>query len=328
MTSIRPSRWSETDASHPFRSRPCSQCPRCELGFTKSEACNKMTCPRDGYKMCECSLADGLLSPRRASFDATDSLPSNQNKPRRLRLSSESRGRRLLSLLSTVSSTAFSHLYILELTLSLLPLSSTSFRYPRSSYFSDHLSSTFSLFLPTPLFSPSLATAYCNECNKCDLNRNPKEDEDVQAAGAKARQQWERDEAHRNGGAGGTGGGADGEGVEWARNMRVGPMSDFDERESSLLSPRFSFPSFQECRFVDAKTSLLLLLPNWLPCTGMETLHLEIDRRVKEDVRQLALQLGQASSFSSLPSGSRPVTSLIICMAGMGWVLFFLFLRG
>ncbi|CED84865.1 mitochondrial 50s ribosomal protein l3 [Phaffia rhodozyma] len=33
-------------------------CPRCELGFTKLDSCNKMTCPRDGYKMCYICRAD------------------------------------------------------------------------------------------------------------------------------------------------------------------------------------------------------------------------------------------------------------------------------
>jgi len=48
------------------------QCPRCELGFTKSEACNKMTCPRDGYKMCESST-----SLRSLFRDATDDSVSS-----------------------------------------------------------------------------------------------------------------------------------------------------------------------------------------------------------------------------------------------------------
>ena len=73
------------------------QCPRCELGFTKSEACNKMTCPRDGYKMCEwmCPLRS---TPWVARLTFVSSCLST-----RLHLPCQSRGGRLLSLLPTVS---------------------------------------------------------------------------------------------------------------------------------------------------------------------------------------------------------------------------------
>lgn len=121
----------------------------------KSDSCNKMTCPRDGYKMCQ-SLR--LVVPSHAATMLT-SIRSRG----RLCVPCRRLHRRLRSLLPPLSSRS-----------SVL----RSLGANRSLVWADCF----------PLLA--FVAGPCTECDLCDLYLLPDEDDVIRQAGDKARQAW------------------------------------------------------------------------------------------------------------------------------------------